>query len=80
MQGSGDTEQGTEAGELAACKALFAQLPWEEISDLHAVCIREHVRLPLLQHLTTIAGQASLGNVDAADLMHSIMTVWHKLC
>lgn len=80
MQGSASTEQGTEAGQLAACKVLFVQLPWEEVSELDADSIREGVRLPLLQHLTTLAGQASLGNSDAADLVHSIMTVWHKPC
>lgn len=73
LQGSAGTEQGTEAGQVAACKALFAQLPWEEVTELDADTIQADVRLPLLQHLTTIAGQASLG--DAADLVHSIMTV-----
>ena len=80
MQASAATEQGTEAGQLAACKVLFAQLPWEEVSELDADSIREGVRLPLLQYLITIAGQASLGNSDAADLVHSVMTVWHKPC
>lgn len=75
MQGSAGTEQGTEAGQVAACKALFAQLPWEEVTELDADSIREGVRLPLLQHLTTVAGQASQGSSDAADLVHSIMTV-----
>lgn len=81
MQGSAaNTEQGTDKGQLAACKALFAQLPWEDIPELHADSIREGVRLPLLQLLTTVAKQASHGNSNAADLMHSIMTVWHKSC
>ena len=80
MQGSADAEQGTVSGQLAACKVLFAQLPWEEVSELDAASIREGVRLPLLQHLTAIAGQASLGNSDAADLVHSVTTVRHVPC
>lgn len=75
MQGSAGTEQGTESGQVAACKALFAQLPWEEVTELKVDSIRDGVRLPLLQHLTNIAGQASQGSSDAADLVHSIMTV-----
>lgn len=77
MQGSAGTEQRIEEGQLAACKVLFAQLPWEELSDLDADSIREGVRLPLLRHLTIISGQASLDNSDAADLVHTTMTVWH---
>ena len=75
MQKSSNTEQDADMRQIAACKALFAQLPWEEVSELDAEAIREGVRLPLLQLLTRIAHQASHGNADAADLMHSIMTV-----
>lgn len=80
MQDLAQTEQDADTGQIAACKALFAQLPWEEVSKLDAESIREGVRLPLLQLLTKIAKQASHGNSDAADLVHSIMTVWHKSC
>ncbi len=59
---------------LTACKALFAQLPWEEIAQLEVAVIRKNVQLPLIQFLTTVATQAE-GNADATELMHSAMTV-----
>lgn len=80
LQDSAHDKQSAEPGQLAACKTLFAQLPWEDVSGLDVASIKHGVRLPLLQYLTIIAGQASAGNADAADLVHSVMTVWHSLC
>jgi hypothetical protein len=64
---------------LTACKALFAQLPWEDIAQLEVAVIRKDVQLPLIQFLTTVAMQAE-GNADAAELMHSAMTVSEVCC
>ncbi len=63
---------------LTACKALFAQLPWEDIAQLEVAIIRKDVQLPLIQFLTTAAMQVE-GNADASELMHSAMTV-SKAC
>lgn len=64
---------------LTACKALFAQLPWEDIAQLEVPVIREDVQLPLIHFLTTVAMQAE-GNADASELMHSAMTVSEAYC
>ncbi|KAL0036203.1 hypothetical protein WJX79_007899 [Trebouxia sp. C0005] len=58
---------------LTACKALFAQLPWEDIAQLEVAVIRNDVQLPLIQFLTTVAMKVE-GNADATELMHSAMT------
>ena len=64
---------------LTACKALFAQLPWEDIAQLEAAVTRKDVQLPLILFLTTVAMQAE-GNADATELMHSAMTVSGACC
>ncbi len=64
---------------LIACKALFAQLPWEDIAQLDVAVIRKDVQLPLIQYLRTVAMQAE-GNADATELMHSAMTVSEVCC
>ena len=66
-------------GGLTACKALCAQLPWEDIAQLEVAVIRKDVQLPLIQFLTTVAMQAE-GNADATELMHSAMTVSDACC
>ncbi len=64
---------------LTACKALFAQLPWEDIAQLEVAVIRKDVQLPLIQFLRTVAMQVE-GNADATELMHSAMTVSEAGC
>lgn len=64
---------------LTACKALFAQLPWEDIAQLEVAVIRNDVQLPLIQFLTTVAMKVE-GNADATELMHSAMTVSAICC
>ena len=68
-----------EAEGVAACKALFAQMPWEDIAQLDVTSIRNEVLLPLVQFLQKVAKQASLGNADAAELLQSTMTVTCKI-
>ncbi len=75
-----DADQTVSAGDIAARKALFAQLPWEEIAHLETASIRSDVQMPLVQFLKKVAIQASFGNADAIDLMQSTVTVSCSAC
>ena len=63
------------AGTLAACKALFAQLPWEKMQQLPEDIIRTQVLPQLIAFLHSLAPQAAAGISDAADLMQKAITV-----
>ena len=63
------------AGTLTACRALFAQLPWEDIAQLDADSIRTGVQTLLVNFLQHLAPKAAGGDADAADLMQSNVTV-----
>ena len=79
MQGSSElllaADSAAGPGDLVACKALLAQLPWEEIPDLELASIKGGVQKPLVQFLWKAAGQASSGDADADELMHTALTV-----
>ena len=76
---SNSSQPDHNAGSLTACRALFAQLPWEDIDQLDADSIRAGVQLPLINFLQHLALAAAAGNADAADLMQSTITVACRL-
>ena len=75
QQESGQPGSALGDGTLAACKTLFAQLPWEAMHQLPEDVIRTHVLPQLIDFLHDLAPQAAAGDPDAVDLMQSTITV-----